>query len=256
MTQETPVPRSGVPVAAQAAALTPAAARLVESVVALAPRIAVFDCDDTLWAGDSGALFLRWELKRRLLPQAVAEWIQPRYRDYQAGRVSEAAICGEMVTIHQGLRADELYVAAEEFFAEVMSAAIFPEMLALTGRLRRNGCQLWAVSSTNEWVVRAGLRRFGIPDEHNISACVHCQNGLASGRLKRVPTDEDKAVAIREMIPGNVDAAFGNSIHDAAMLALAPHAFAINPNPDLEQIAHQRGWQIYFPMGTAAHPTA
>jgi len=234
------------------AALSTAAVSFVESVVALAPRIAVFDCDGTLWAGDSGEQFLRWELKRGLLPKAVAEWIEPRYRDYQAGLVSEEDICGEMVTIHDGLCVDKLWTVAEEFFTKVMSGALFSEMIELTERLRRNGCQLWAVSSTNEWVVRAGIRRFGIPDEHNISACVHCENGVATGRLKRVPTDDDKAVAIRELIPGGVNAAFGNSIHDAAMLALAPHAFAVNPNPDLAQIARQRGWQVYFPMGTAA----
>jgi len=38
------------------------------------------------------------------------------------------------------------------------------------------------------------------------------------------------------------------------MLALASHAFAINPNPDLTEIAQQRGWRVYFPMGTAAQP--
>jgi phosphoserine phosphatase len=34
------------------------------------------------------------------------------------------------------------------------------------------------------------------------------------------------------------------------MLAMANHAVAVNPNPDLEQIALERGWRIYFPEGT------
>lgn len=247
--------------------LTRAANAFIESVVGLRPRIAVFDCDGTLWAGDSGAKFLYWELKRGLLPRAVAEWIRPRYNEYLAGRVSEEDICGEMVTIHNGLREQELWTAAEEFFAQDVADAVFPDMLELTARLRDTGCDLWAVSSTNEWVVRAGTRRFGIPDEHVLAACIHCENGVATGRLRRVPTGADKAVAIRECIPGCIptdgansgtgllDAAFGNSIHDAAMLALAPHAFAINPNQDLQQIAQQRGWHVYFPMGTVAHNT-
>jgi phosphoserine phosphatase len=33
------------------------------------------------------------------------------------------------------------------------------------------------------------------------------------------------------------------------MLAMAQHAFAINPNPDLERTAREKGWQIYFPEG-------
>ena len=49
----------------------------------------------------------------------------------------------------------------------------------------------------------------------------------------------------------NIDAAFGNSRWDTEMLEHAVHAFAINPNPDLEAWACQRGWTVYFPDGTA-----
>jgi len=32
---------------------------------------------------------------------------------------------------------------------------------------------------------------------------------------------------------------------------MATHAFAVNPNPDLEATAHEHGWTIYFPDGTS-----
>ena len=47
-----------------------------------------------------------------------------------------------------------------------------------------------------------------------------------------------------------MDAAFGNSRWDSEMLAMAKHAFAVNPNPDLEATAREQGWTIYFPDGT------
>ncbi|HLY97524.1 MAG TPA: haloacid dehalogenase-like hydrolase, partial [Candidatus Angelobacter sp.] len=72
--------------------------------------------------------------------------------------------------------------------------------------------------------------------------------GLATDRLIRVPTDEGKARAIREVIARPVDVCCGNSIHDAAMLALAGHPVAVNPNPGLEPIARERGWRIYRPV--------
>ncbi len=219
----------------------------VGEVMRLRPRVAVFDCDGTLWAGDSGAEFLYWELRHGLLPAKMAEWIRPRYADYLGGKVSEEAICGEMVTIHEGLREADLSRAAEEFFQQKFAGAIFPEMQAITHALHENGCEVWAVSSTNQWVVRAGTRRFGIPDEHLLAACLYVENGCCTGRLRRVPTGEDKAVAIRASVRRPVDAGFGNSIHDAAMLALAAHPFCINPNPDLQTIAKERGWRVYFP---------
>ena len=103
-------------------------------------------------------------------------------------------MCGEMVTINRGLSHEALQRAAEEFFDEVVSHRIFPELQELTRRLAEQGCELWAVSSTNNWVVEVGAARFGIPLERVLAACVHIENGSASDRLIRVPTDELKAV--------------------------------------------------------------
>jgi HAD superfamily phosphoserine phosphatase-like hydrolase len=233
--------------------LTENAAQFIDSVLRLQPRIAVFDCDGTLWDGDAGEQFLYWELNKRLLPEPTARWVQDRYREYKEGKVSEVAMCGEMVTIHEGLSIEEIQRVADEFFAAKFADLIFPDMLELVTRLGQNGCRLWAVSSTNEWVIRAGTRQFGISQDHILAACVHCERGMATGRLRHVPTDEAKASVIREVIHAGVDAAFGNSIHDAAMLQVASHGFAINPTPELQAIAEQRGWKLYAPMGTAAH---
>ncbi|HYG99189.1 MAG TPA: haloacid dehalogenase-like hydrolase [Terriglobales bacterium] len=221
--------------------------QFLQSALSLRPRIAVFDCDGTLWSGDAGRDFFFWEIEQGLIPDEVLRWVKPRYADYKAGKVDEATMCGEMVTIHAGLSESDLESAAERFFEENVEPNIFPIMRELTRRLAESGCELWAVSSTNEWVVRAGTRRFGIPDNHVIAACVHIENSCATDRLLRVPTDEAKATAIREVIAREVDAVFGNSMHDAAMLSIAANAFAINPNPDLGQLARERGWSIYFP---------
>jgi len=134
-----------------------------------------------------------------------------------------------------------------DFFQKVIEPRIFPEMRELTHRLADAGCELWAVSSTNNWVVEEAAIRFAIPQDHVVAACVEIDNLCASARLIRVPTDELKATAIREVIGRDVDAIFGNSIHDLAMLEITPHPFAINPNPDLEKIARARGWSIYQP---------
>jgi phosphoserine phosphatase len=31
------------------------------------------------------------------------------------------------------------------------------------------------------------------------------------------------------------------------MLKIARHPFAVNPNPDLEKLAVEQGWTVYFP---------
>jgi phosphoserine phosphatase len=220
----------------------------IQSVLALQPRLAVFDCDGTLWSGDGGQDFFYWEIAHKLIPENVARWALPRYADYREGKVEEGQMCGEMVTIHAGLPVIVIESAAERFFVEVLEPRIFLDIRGLTEQLAAAGCELWAISSTNEWVIASGARRFGIPRERVIAASVHVDNGFATDRLRRVPTDEEKAVAIREQIARQPDVVFGNSMHDAAMLDLARQSFVINPNPDLEKLAKRKGWPIYRPQ--------
>ncbi len=224
--------------------------QFVESVLRLNPRVAAFDCDGTLWSGDAGERFFDWEIKQGIVPANVADAMRARYVDYKAGKVSEDCMCGEMVTMHQGMADATLMKAARDFMTHAFPGEIFLEMQELVARLRENGCDIWAVSSSNEWVIRAGMKQFGIAEDHILAAKVELENGLITDRLVCIPSGPGKPKVLREVVKKQIDAAFGNSRWDADMLAIAKTAFAINPNPDLEAAARQQGWTIYFPDGT------
>jgi HAD superfamily phosphoserine phosphatase-like hydrolase len=226
---------------------TPKSAAFVESVLRLQPHLAVFDCDGTLWAGDAGERFFDWELKRGLLSDDISRWARARYADYKAGKVSEDDMCGEMVTIHRGLAESEVQKAAQQFFDENFVKQIFAEMRELIRQLQNSGCDVWAVSSTNEWVIQAAMKHFGIDEQKILAAAVKIENGSITDQLIRVPSGEGKPKAIREVIKKDPDAAFGNSRWDADMLAIARHGFAVNPNLDLEKMARECGWIVYWP---------
>ena len=224
----------------------------VDSVLRLYPRVAVFDCDGTLWSPDAGEGFLRWELERGLVSPHVVRWIRARYTEYRSGKVPEDVMCGEMVTIHAGLRDQVVESAAEEYFAPYIEPGIFPEMRALVSALQQQGCAVWAVSSSNQWIIRVAMRRFGIPAQRILAAEVAVENGVVTDRLIRIPSGPGKADAIRERIGDSVDAAFGNTRWDMEMLQLSRYPFAINPNPDFEQYARKRDWPVYFPNSNPA----
>ena len=226
---------------------TPKAADFVASVLRLQSRIAGFDCDGTLWAGDAGEGFFDWELKQGLLSDEIVAWARSRYADYKSGKVDEEAMCGEMVTMHRGLNEEVVQRAAGQYFDSHIAAQIFPEMRDLVRQLQESGCDIWAVSSTNEWVIRAAMKHFGISENRILAAKVQVEQGIITDRLVRIPTGEGKPRAIREIAQGDLDAAFGNSRWDIAMLEMARHAFAVNPNSDLEEVARGREWTIYFP---------
>ena len=235
--------------------LTSLQTEFLESVLSLKPRVAAFDCDGTLWSEDAGEGFFHWELdlapEKRLLPEPIVQWARKRHADYKAGRVDEDTMCGEMVTMHRGLREEVVQQAADAYFAQAIAPTIFPEMRELVERLRQSGCDIWAVSSSCQWVIRSGMRYFGIPQNRILAVEAIVENGLITDRLIRVPSGPGKPQALRSALKSSPDhkpdCAFGNAIWDREMLAMSNHPFVINPNPDLKEIAIANRWKIYQP---------
>lgn len=221
------------------------------SVLALNPQIAVFDCDGTLWSGDAGSAFMWWSIETGLLPPDMITFIQRRYDGYKRGEVSELVICGEMVQIYQMIEVEKLREAAATFFREHIERNIFPEMLELVSELQRRGTDIWCVSSTCDWVIEEGVRRFGIAPERVLAARTEAVGGVATNRLLDVPTDEGKVASLARVGITAPDAVFGNSVHDAAMLAIARAPFPVNPTPALVERAKAEGWPLYYPASVA-----
>jgi HAD superfamily phosphoserine phosphatase-like hydrolase len=236
--------------------LTSRQSEFLESVLSLKPRLATFDCDGTLWSGDAGEGFFAWELQQGLVSQPIVQWARKRYADYKAGKVAEEVMCGEMVTMHCGLRDEVVQQACDTYFPQGIAPGIFPEMRELVERLRASGCDVWAVSSSCQWVIRSAMRYFGIPQNRILAAEAAVENGIITDQLIRVPSGPGKVEAIRSVLQSSPDhrpdCAFGNAIWDREMLALSKHPFAINPNPNLKEIALANGWAVYQPEATQA----
>lgn len=223
-----------------------------EAVLALHPAAAIFDCDGTLWSGDAGYGFMVWSIEAGLVSRNASDWIDSRYRLYLTGEVSETEMCGEMVQLYSGLQEAELRHAAADYFRSHIEAHIFPEMRTLIEKLRAGGSDIWAVSSTNNWVIEEGVSHFNIPASRVLAARVKVTDGRITSDLIDVPSGDGKATALHRAGIDSPDAVFGNSIHDAAMLAIARRAFPVNPTPGLLEIAADRGWTVFYPGAVLA----
>jgi phosphoserine phosphatase len=236
--------------------LTSAQTEFIDGVLSLKPRVATFDCDGTLWSGDAGEGFFSWEMdqglvSKEIVSKEVASRMRARYAEYRAGLVAEDVMCGEMVTMHRGLQEDVVQQACDTYFAQAIAPNIFPEIRDLDERLRSaacgSSCDVWAVSSSSQWIIRSAMRYFGIPRDRILATEVAVENGVITDQLIRVPSGPGKVQAIRSVLSSAPDCAFGNAIWDREMLALSRHAFAINPNPNLKEIALASGWTVYQP---------
>lgn len=218
-----------------------------DSVLADSPGIAVFDCDGTLWSGDAGYGFMVWSIDQGLVSRNASDWIDAQYRLYLAREVSEEQMCGEMVQLYADLHEEEIRRVAADYFRLHIEPQIFPKLRALIEKLQARKTDIWAVSSTNNWVIEEGVRRFNIPASRVLAAEVRVKDGRITSELLAVPTGPGKVTALEKAGVTRPDAVFGNSIHDEAMLAMAQRAYPVNPSPALLEIAARRGWTVFYP---------
>ena len=222
--------------------------QFLAQIAAAQPRTAVFDYDGTLWPGDAGTGFMHWTVNTGLLTPAKAQQLLGRHQAYHRGEVDETTICGEMVQIYAGLPEDAIRSSARAYFQAEVQPHLFPDMVSLVRSLKDQGTEIWAVSSTANWVIEEGVRALGIAPDRVLGASLQQSiDGIVNSSLHDVPSGEGKATALRRVGLHTPDAVFGNSIHDADMLALARAPFAVNPNPGLQTLAAERGWPVYYP---------
>lgn len=226
------------------------------SVLSHSPSVAVFDCDGTLWSGDAGYGFMVWSIDQGLVSRNSSDWIDAQYRLYLTGDVSEEQICGEMVQLYADLHEDELRRAAADYFSQHIEPHIFPELRRLIEELQARSTDIWAVSSTNNWVIEEGVRRFNIPVDRVLSARVRVNDNRITSELIEVPTGPAKVTALNRVGITQPAAVFGNSIHDEAMLAIAKYPYPVNPSPALLESAARRNWPVFYPESILADPKA
>jgi phosphoserine phosphatase len=191
--------------------------------------------------------FLYWEIEQGFFPTEVTQAIMQRYDEYLAGRVSEDDMCGEMVQIHRGIEEKKIRESAARFAKSNVVPQIFPEMRALIQSLHESGAQVWAVSSTNNWVIEEAVKSLGIPAERVLAVRVEIENGMATDRLGEMTSGPGKARALQRVLSRRLDVSFGNSIFDLEMLELAQSPFPVNPSEALQKICDERGWPFYQP---------
>lgn len=217
-------------------------------------RTAVFDFDGTLWPGDAGSGFMDWSIETALLSPSAAQHILGRHADYHRGEVDEIAICGEMTQIYQGLSDSEVRSSAARYFQQHVQPHFYPAMVSLVRDMQRRGVEVWAVSSTNHWMIEESVRDLHIEPARVLAAKVLVEGDRVTDTLVHVPSDEGKAEALRVAGLPRPDAVFGNSVHDLAMLQMARLPFPVNPSAELAARSAELGWPVYYPVPAAPLP--
>ena len=216
-------------------------------------KLALFDLDGTLIAGDSDHAFGEF-----MVTQGWAEGELHRrrndefYRQYLAGCLDIADYIDFSTRAWRDRGLDEQLAVSARFMAEVMAPQLLPAARALLDLHRAAGDLVANVTATNEFITRPIAEALGV--EHLLAVELERGvDGMATGRIRGVPSfREGKIERVHDWLAGlgqrlsdvQHSVFYSDSTNDLPLLEIVSEPVATNPSPALEAIALQRGWRI------------
>ena len=215
-------------------------------------RLALFDLDNTLLAGDSDYEWGQFLVDRGVLDRESYEAQNRAYYDqYVAGTLDIHEFLGFALRPLAAHTRAEL----ERWHAEFMAARIVP-MIApgarkLVRRHRDAGDLCAIITATNSFVTAPIAREFGVP--HLIATEPEAQDGRFTGRVAGIPCfREGKVRRLDEWLAGlgrrladyEESSFYSDSHNDLPLLERVTRPVAVDPDEQLAAQARRRGWAV------------
>lgn len=212
-------------------------------------RLAIFDLDNTLLAGDSDHQWGEYLCARGLVDvEAYRAKNDAFYADYLAGQLDVVAyqnFCQEVLGHTDKAVLDEWHTG---FMRDCIEPMILPQGEALLAQHRAAGDVVMIITATNRFITGPIAQRLGV--EHLIATECGMQNGQYTGELVDVPSfQEGKITRLNHWLAEHQatleDSYFySDSYNDLPLLEQVTHAVAVDPDDTLRAQAQQRGWTI------------
>lgn len=212
---------------------------------------AFFDLDKTVVAKSSTLAFGRQLYREGLISPAIVlkgAYAQLVYQLLGAdeGRMERSRVA--MLDLTKGWEADRVQRLVRETLQEVIDPLIYQEALDLFEEHRREGHDLYLVSSSGVEVVVPLAEYIGVPHVIATRAGID-DEGRYDGTLDYYCYGSGKVDGIQEEaqkrgIDLAASYAYSDSITDLPMLELVGHPVAVNPDKELRAAAAERGWEV------------
>jgi HAD superfamily hydrolase (TIGR01490 family) len=214
-------------------------------------RLALFDLDNTLLAGDSDYEWGQFLVDRGVLQREAYE-AQNRafYEQYKAGTLDIHEFLGFALRPLADHTPQELDRWHGEFMASRIRPMIRPPARALVRRHLQGGDLCAIITATNSFVTRPIAREFGI--EHLIATEPEMREGRYTGGVagtpcfrsgKLVRLDQWLASVGRRLDQFAESTCYSDSHNDLALLERVQRPVAVDPDERLADEARRRGWE-------------
>jgi len=213
-------------------------------------RLALFDLDNTLLAGDSDFEWAQFLIEKGVLDREVYEARnQAFYDQYKAGTLNIL----EFLDFQLKPLSRHPRVQLDAWHAEFMQRKVIPMIATGTPALleRHAGDVRVIVTATNSFVTGPIARHLGVA--HLIATEPEAVSGEFTGRVTGTPSFKEGKVARLEAWlaeRGETWASvedswfYSDSLNDLPLLAHVHHPVAVDPDPTLKAHAEKAGWPV------------
>ncbi len=218
-------------------------------------KLAVFDLDNTLLAGDSDHAWGEFLIHAGLVDeQSHRQGNDAFYRQYCAGKLDMHAYVEFAVRPIVGMAREQREALQERFLEQFIEPMRLPRAEALVRRHREQGDYCLVITATNRFITEPIVRRM---DAHALIATeLEEVAGRLTGRIAGEPNFQaGKVRRLRQWLAEHNDRAanrlslddsigYSDSFNDLPLLTSLAEAVAVDPDEHLRHEAAQRGWPI------------
>jgi HAD superfamily hydrolase (TIGR01490 family) len=212
-------------------------------------RLAIFDLDHTLLAGDSDHLWGEFMISHGLVEREGHKRLNDRfYEDYKAGTLDIAAYTRFALEPLVRLGAARLLPLRERFIAEVIEPIVAPAAPALLERHRIQGDQLLIITATNRFVTEPIAQLLGV--DELLATDPEQVDGRYTGAITGIPCYREGKLGRLAQWRAQQDETYSHvtfysdSHNDLPLLRDVDQPVAVDPDAELRAEAQREGWLI------------
>lgn len=215
-------------------------------------KLALFDLDHTLLAGDSDYEWGQFLIDRGVLAREAYEAQNARFfEQYKAGTLDIHEYLGFALGPLAAHAPADLARWHADFMRERIRPMILPRARELVARHRDAGELCAVVTATNSFVTAPIARAFGV--EHLIATDPEQRNGEFTGGVSGTPCfREGKVERLEAWLAGRGESIekltkstfYSDSHNDLPLLERVSHPVAVDPDATLRAHAGAHGWPV------------
>jgi HAD superfamily hydrolase (TIGR01490 family) len=217
----------------------------------MSTRLALFDLDNTLLAGDSDHAWGEFLITKKLVDEASHRKTNDEYyNDYRAGKLDVHAYVRFTITPILSLSPEERSDLHREFMDTFIQPMILDKAQKLINSHKQAGDYCIIITATNEYVTGPIAKIFNV--HHLLATELEIDCGQFTGEILGIPCfREGKFERLKLWISSQTESYdltasmfYSDSINDLPLLEKVTQAIAVDPDESLRQIAQTRNWEI------------